>query len=424
SRDQPLLVGRQREPLPAPRSPGDAASLPFGVDDLDRFDPAPHAAASHRPRPRCVGGHHAARGRERAGGRVGREAQAEGSRGGRQLAPRDGGTGPQPPARPVGRDPVESLAQVHDDALPDAPARHPAPRTPRHEPGARRCRPPHELLQLLHAPRHGDRCRDDPIDPGAFRVCGSAANIGQEWDEWDGRPLPENGDFSAPPGLFFRFAALTIGIGMALGAALIFLLGPRLGTLWPLLPRTLWLALGAAATATWLWFGTLVFSFYAGVLALPEGWLERGPYLRLMTLTSHLSRAFGKRDWVEHAAIDVYNTLAERRGRTVGSGELLVLIPRCLSKQALDGVLAIAGRYEVPVFVATRGQLARRVIRERRPRAVVAVACERDMMTGLRDVAGRLPVLGLTMRLPNGPCRDAMLDLDVMERWVKTWVGA
>jgi hypothetical protein len=27
------------------------------------------------------------------------------------------------------------------------------------------------------------------------------------------------------------------------------------------------------------------------------------------------------------------------------------------------------------------------------------------------------------MRLPNGPCRDAMLDLDVMERWVKGWVG-
>src|SRR2546427_5159729 len=34
---------------------------------------------------------------------------------------------------------------------------------------------------------------------------------------------------------------------------------------------------------------------------------------RLMSLTSHVARAFGKRDWVEHAAIDVYNTLAERR---------------------------------------------------------------------------------------------------------------
>jgi len=248
--------------------------------------------------------------------------------------------------------------------------------------------------------------------------------LGHEWDEWDGRPLPGYGDFSAPPGVFFRFAALTIALGMAVAAALIYLLAPRLGALWPMLPSVLWLTLGAAAAATWLWFGTLLLSFYGGMLALPERGLERGPYLRLMSLTAYISRAFGKRDWVEHAAIDVYNALAERRRRTVGRGELLVLIPRCLSKQALDGVLAIAGRYEVPVFVATRGQLARRVIRERRPRAVVAVACERDMMTGLRDVAGRLPVLGLTMRLPNGPCRDAMLDLDVMEQWVKGLVGA
>jgi hypothetical protein len=248
--------------------------------------------------------------------------------------------------------------------------------------------------------------------------------LGHEWDEWDGRPLPGNGDFSAPPGQFFRFAALTIGLGMLVGAALIYLLAPRLGAVWSALPRTLWLVLGAAAAATWLWFGVLILSFYGGVLPLPGGWLERGPFLRLMSLTSYVSRVFGTRDWVEHAAIDVYNALAERRRLKVGKGELLVLIPRCLSKEALDGVLAIAGRYDVPVFVATRGQLARRVIRERRPRAVVAVACERDMMTGLRDVAGRLPVLGLTMRLPNGPCRDAMLDLDVMERWVKGWVGA
>ena len=248
--------------------------------------------------------------------------------------------------------------------------------------------------------------------------------LGHEWDEWDGRPLPGNGDFSAPPGQFFRFAALTLALGLGAGAALLYLLAPRLAAVWSVLPGALWLALGATAVASWVWFGALVLSFYGGALVLPERWLERGPYLTLMNLTSRVSRAFGKRDWVEHAAIDVYNALVERRGRRVGRGELLILIPRCLSKQALDGVLAIAGRYEVPVFVATRGQLARRVIRERRPRAVVAVACERDMMTGLRDVAGRLPVLGLTMRLPNGPCRDAMLDLDMMERWVQTWVGA
>lgn len=247
--------------------------------------------------------------------------------------------------------------------------------------------------------------------------------LGHEWDEWNGRPLPRGGDFSAPPGVFFRFAALTVAAAAGLIAFLLYLIGPRLGTLWVPLPRILWGTLGALAGVTWLYLGVLVGSYYSGRNLLPERLMERGPYLQVMNYTSLVARAFGKRDWVEHAAIDVYNTLAVRRGRTVGKGELLVLIPRCLSKQALDGVLEIAGRYDVPVFVATRGQLARRVIRERRPRAVVAVACERDMMTGLRDVAGKLPVLGLTMQLPNGPCRDATIDLQQMEKWVQGLVA-
>ena len=247
--------------------------------------------------------------------------------------------------------------------------------------------------------------------------------LGHEWDEWNGRPLPNRGDFSAAPSLFFGFAGLTIAAGMGIVALLLYLIGPRLGSLWRPMPQVQWIALGVLAGLAWLYWAVLVLSYYSGRNLLPERLMERGLYLKLMNFTSLLARVVGKRDWVEHAAIDIYNTLAERRGRRVGKGELLVLIPRCLSKQALDGVLEIAGRYEVPVFVATRGQLARRVIRERRPRAVVAVACERDMMTGLRDVAGKLPVLGLTMQLPNGPCRDASIDLAQMEKWVQGLVS-
>ena len=188
SRDQPALVGGQMEPLPgtgrdsfrAPRPPNDPPRLAIRSDDFDRFHPAPHAATPHRARPCCVGGHHAARRRERARGWVGGEPQAEGSRGRRQLGPRDGGARPEPPAGPVGRGPVEALAQVHDDAAPHASPGHPAPGAPGHERGARRSRPSDERLQLLHPPRQSDRRRNDPIDPCAFRVRGSAAGIGEE----------------------------------------------------------------------------------------------------------------------------------------------------------------------------------------------------------------------------------------------------
>jgi uncharacterized protein len=246
--------------------------------------------------------------------------------------------------------------------------------------------------------------------------------LGHEWDEWDGLPLPNGGDFRAPPRRFFLWAAVTNAVIWGLTFAVVFLLAPRLAEVWAPLRPAAFVAIGVIAGLSWLWFGLLLASFYGPRLLLPEGLAERGPLLMLMQGTSRVARRFGVRDWVEHAAVEVYNGLAQRRRWKVGRGELLALIPRCLSKGALDGVLEVAGRYGVPVFVATRGQLARRVIRERRPRAVVAVACERDMLTGLHDVAGKLPVLGLTMQLPAGPCKDATIDLEKFESWVKGFV--
>lgn len=246
--------------------------------------------------------------------------------------------------------------------------------------------------------------------------------LGHEWDEWNGQPLPNQGNFDSPPALFLAWSLLALLLLSAVATGAIFLLAPRLAALYAPLPLILWTALAIAASLTLLWWALIVVSATTNRALLPERLAERGPFLRLMALTSHVSARFGQRDWVENAAIKVYNGLASRRGRKVGQGELLVLIPRCLSKVTLDGVLGVAGKYGVPVFVATRGQLARRVIRERRPRAVVAVACERDMVTGLHDVAGKVPVLGLTMTLPSGPCKDASLDMGQLERWIQNYL--
>ncbi|HUR96200.1 MAG TPA: DUF116 domain-containing protein [Gemmatimonadales bacterium] len=247
--------------------------------------------------------------------------------------------------------------------------------------------------------------------------------LGHEWDEWDGKPLPNRGNYDSSPILFFAWSALALVVGLGLTALCLYVFTPRLTDLHPSLPRLLWTALAVAGGVLWLWWGVLCVSYASGRALLPERLAERGPFLRLMRLTSRVADRFGRRDWVENASVKVYNALALLRERKVGKGELLLLIPRCLSKDTLDGVLGIAGKYGVPVFVATRGQLARRVIRERRPRAVVAVACERDMVSGLHDVAGKIPVLGLTMTLPSGPCKDAMLNLGQLEDWVRAYVA-
>jgi hypothetical protein len=357
---------------------------------------------------------------------------------------------------------MRHAGQVHDHAISNVATAHSATGSPRHQRHALLAGPRDQSSQISNVSRQADRARKDAVDACGLGV-GSAGprvgpvdtsnrrrrqhgpkltifwrmaelpraqlihidvdrRLGHEWDEWDGRPLPNGGNYDSPPALFFAWSALTLVVVLGLVALGLFLLTPRLGGVHTRLPVVLWRALLLVGGVLWLWWGVLFLSYEVGRPLLPERLAERGPFLRLMRLTSRVADRFGRRDWVENAAVKIYNALAVARGRKVGQGELLLLIPRCLSKVTLDGVLGIAGKYGVPVFVATRGQLARRVIRERRPRAVVAVACERDMVSGLHDVAGKIPVLGLTMTLPAGPCKDASLDLGQLERWVQSYV--
>lgn len=248
--------------------------------------------------------------------------------------------------------------------------------------------------------------------------------LGHEWDEWDGTPLPNRGNFDAPPWLFFGWAALALAVSIAIVAAGIWLVTPHLARIAITLPQLFWVALAVGTGLCLLWWLLLGVSYLIGKPLLPSWLAERGLFLRVMAFTSRIATWLRQRDRVENAAVKVYNALALVRVRAVGAGELLLLVPRCLSRATLDRVLESAGRYQVPVFVATRGQLARRVIRERRPRAVVAVACERDMVTGLHDVAGKVPVLGLTMTLPAGPCKDAELDHETLEKYMRAFVKA
>src|SRR5438552_13876792 len=92
--------------------------------------------------------------------------------------------------------------------------------------------------------------------------------LGHEWDEWDGKPLPGNGDFSAPPGLFFRLAALTLADGFGATGALILLLPPRLEAGLPALPAPLWVALAVGAGGGALRFVRLLLTLSGRLIVL------------------------------------------------------------------------------------------------------------------------------------------------------------
>ena len=69
---------------------------------------------------------------------------------------------------------------------------------------------------------------------------------------------------------------------------------------------------------------------------------------------------------------------------------------------------------DTKIFIATGGTLARKIIVDSKPKAVIAVACERDLTSGVRDV-NKIPVLGVFNSRPNGPCVDTDINIKEVE---------
>ena len=72
--------------------------------------------------------------------------------------------------------------------------------------------------------------------------------------------------------------------------------------------------------------------------------------------------------------------------------------------------------------VATGGSIARRLVLERRPKCLVAVACERDLTSGIQDVAP-MPVLGIFNSRPFGPCIDTAVAIPEVEAALRLLLG-
>ena len=137
---------------------------------------------------------------------------------------------------------------------------------------------------------------------------------------------------------------------------------------------------------------------------------------------------------LEGSFVAVSNTLFAGRQIKVKGKELLVITPHCLQLAAcphkitrdvqnchrcggcnIGDLVKLSDEFGFRLFVATGGTLARQIIMEQRPKAVLAIACERDLMSGIRDVYP-LPAVGVLNIRPHGPCYNTRVDMDEVKR--------
>lgn len=163
-------------------------------------------------------------------------------------------------------------------------------------------------------------------------------------------------------------------------------------------------------------------------------------FLPLMEL---LARTMGvSPEVVRQSFIKVNNELALTHAGKVPASRLLILLPHCIQRAEctarlsfnidactrcglcpLAGLLHLRDTYGVHLAVATGGSIARRIVVETRPTLIIAVACERDLASGIQDTHP-LPVFGILNSRPEGPCKNTQVSLPLVEDALRRFLPA
>jgi hypothetical protein len=199
-----------------------------------------------------------------------------------------------------------------------------------------------------------------------------------------------------------------------------YLIAPRLSSFYPLLPYAVGAAALAAGVIAFLWFCLTVVSivFEKNFLLLLFG--HEFSLSILAPLVLKLGRRFGiSRDKLSHSFIRVSNSLIRATKKTAQCDKLLILLPRCLQRSLKEKVEELARKYQCEVYVASGGEAARRAVATARPSAIIGIACERDLFSGLQDNVTKIPIIAIPNRRPEGPCKNTLVDFAEVERAVQ-----
>ena len=140
---------------------------------------------------------------------------------------------------------------------------------------------------------------------------------------------------------------------------------------------------------------------------------------------------------LDRLVIGLNNLTVKGRRARAKPDEILVLLPSCLQaagcKQNVVGDLAeclrcgrckigpvieLCERYGVPVTIAKGGRVAVQRAKDPKVRAIVAVACEKELKSGIFACLPKA-VVALRNKRPNGFCNATDIDVAEVERAIQ-----
>jgi uncharacterized protein len=239
--------------------------------------------------------------------------------------------------------------------------------------------------------------------------------LGDEWTDWKGDTDPREGDIDEKPSTFLSLASAVLIISIAAVFLGWFMVKPRFEQLNPFLANlTGWMVGGfTIGFLISMLAESIVLKF--GKSLYPYTWIEKF-LLSLLPKTICLGTKLGiSKDRIGNSFIKMHNFITKTFIDKLSIFRILILLPRCLKKEARTRLTTRLSGDNFKVYTAAGGEEAREAIKQYRPTIILAIACERDLISGIKDVAEKIPVFAIPNKRPEGPCKNTDFSLIELE---------
>lgn len=235
---------------------------------------------------------------------------------------------------------------------------------------------------------------------------------------------------TAGKGLFIGLSWAAFIIVLAISLLTIYLVYPRIASIHRVLPIVLWAIFGLGVVVVG---GGLLLITIASLTGLDVLYPHNGKSITMRVLFPVVVGFGGFLGWEKIRLMDAFvatnNALLWAQRKRLSGKRILVLLPHCLQfhdcqwrithdiencrrcgKCVIADIAELGDRFGTAIRVATGGTLARKVVGDYRPTLILAVACGRDLSSGVID-SHPIPVFGIPNERPHGPCFDTTVDV-------------
>jgi len=230
--------------------------------------------------------------------------------------------------------------------------------------------------------------------------------------------------------IFIGLIVFTVLLITAVTVALYLIPYVGLKNIHPLAPKLVCYTMGGALGVLILGVGLLILTLIRGREIFFAARLRGIVIEVLFPIMIVLGKLLGiSKEKIQQSFVEVNNLLVKAKCSDIKPTRILLLMPHCLQfndcaikitsdaykcqacgKCKIKDLVILAKKHDVHLSVATGGTLARRRVAEAKPQAIIAVACERDLTSGIQD-AYPLPVIGILNERPYGPCFNTSVDI-------------